>query len=674
MPEIFSQNPRSWIIRIVFILMAAILISRLFVMQVVEDKYEVMANNQAIVRRVIYPARGIIVDRTGKSLLENKVSYDLAVTPAKIKNLDTAMFCNIMELTKPEFELRMKRLVGKNGSIRQSIFENYIDNRKNAKLQENIYLFEGFDLIERTTRVYPLKIGSAFLGYLNEVSPRMLKHERYASYRQGDYVGITGLENVYEEVLRGQRGVQFMVRDVLNRPQDSYKHGSMDTMPVAGKNLELYLDADLQVLGEKLMNGKIGSIVAIDPQTGGILSMVSGPSYDPNLLSGGDFGKNYYALAKDYTIPLYNKATQATYSPGSTFKPCTALIGLDVGAITPSFGYPCRGGYYACGRRIGCTHSNPGHAANLRIAMANSCNSYFCDVFRRTVDLKKWKGGVHEGVQIWHNYLNSFGLGHPLGVDITGESAGNIPDSAYFDKLYNNHWNSCNMVVVGMGQGEVDLTPLQMANVMAMIANRGYYYTPHFVKAIDGNKKDLHLAPYLKKHEVTHIPDSAFNAVILGMEDVVEKGTGKVAQLPGVAVCGKTGTVENYASIGGVTVKLDNHSVFVCFAPKDNPKIAIAVVVANAGYGATWAGPIASLMMEKYLTDTIKRTALADRMFQANTIKKYVYTIDSLNRQKDNLRQMLKTADKRTRDSIKNYRDTQMVRQILKDYYHLKIK
>jgi len=653
--------------------MAVILISRLFMMQVVEDKYEILANDQAILRKVIYPARGVIVDRKGKSLLENKTSFDLAVTPAKVKDLDTAMFCNIMEISKPEFELRMKRLVGRNGFIRQSIFENFINDRKNAKLQENIYLFEGFELIERITRTYPLKIGSAFLGYLNEVSPGMLKNERYASYRQGDYVGITGLENVYEEVLRGQRGVEFLVRDVLNRPQDSYKHGTMDTLPIAGKNIELYLDADLQALGEKLMNGKMGSVIAIDPKTGGILSMVSGPGYDPNLLSGGEFGKNYMTLSKDYTLPMFNKAIQAQYSPGSTFKPVTALIGLDVGAITPSFGYPCRGGYYACGRRIGCTHSNPGHAANLRIAMANSCNAYFCDVFRKTVDLNRWKGGVHEGVQVWHDYLYSFGLGHALGVDITGEYQGNIPDSAYFDKVYNNHWNSCNMVVVGMGQGELDLTPLQMANIMALIANRGYYYTPHFVKKIDGNANDPHLAPYLKKHEVTHIPDSAFNAVILGMEDVVKSGTGKVAQLPGVEVCGKTGTVENYASIGGIRVKLDNHSVFVCFAPKDDPKIAIAVVVANAGYGGTWAGPVASLMMEKYLTDTIKRTALADRMFQANTIKKYMITIDSMRRQKDYLREMLKTADKRTRDSIKHSRDTQLVKQIMKDYYHLKI-
>ena len=669
----FSQSPRSWIIRIVFILMAGIIISRLFVMQVLEDKYEIMANDQAIVRKVIYPARGIIVDRNGKSLLENKITFDLGITPAKVQNLDTAMFCSIMELSVADFELKVKKLIGRNGPVRQSIFESFIDERKNAKLQENIYLFEGFELIERTTRVYPLKIGSSFLGYLNEVSSRMLKNERYFSYRQGDYVGITGLENVYEEVLRGQRGVEFLVRDVLNRPQDSYKHGAMDTLPIAGKNVELYLDAELQALGEKLMNGKIGSIVAIDPQTGGILSMVSGPSYDPNLLSGGNFGKNYGALAKDYTIPLFNKATQAQYAPGSTFKPVTALIALDVGAITPAFSYPCRGGYYACGRRIGCTHSNPGHASSLRVAMANSCNAYFCDIFRRTIDMKRWKGGTHEGLQVWHDYLSSFGLGHPLGVDITGEYAGSIPDSAYFNRIYNNRWNSCNMVVMGMGQGELDLTPMQMANIMALIANRGYYYTPHFVKKIDGNGKDPHLEKYLKKHEVTHIPDSAFSAVILGMQDVVDRGTGKVAQLPGVEVCGKTGTVENYASIGGVTVKLDNHSVFVCFAPKDNPKIAIAVVVANSGYGGTWAGPIASLMMEKYLSDTIKRTALADRMFQANTIKKYVYTIDSMQRQKDHLREMLKTADKRTKDSIKNYRDTQLVKQILRDYYHLKV-
>lgn len=669
----FSQNPRPWIIRALFIVLAVILISRLFALQLMDDKYKIMADDQAIFRKVIYPARGAIVDRKGKALLTNNVTYDLAFIPSKVKNLDTNLFCGVMGIDQGTFLKTMKRLTIKNGYNKQSVYEAGLSPEKNAKLQENLYLFEGFELLERTSRTYPMGIGAHIFGYLNEVSEKMLLNERYASYRQGDFVGQAGLESNYEEVLRGQRGVQYLVRDVLNRPRDAYKNGQLDTPSIAGKTLELYLDAELQAYAEKLMTGKIGSAIAIDPKTGGILAMVSAPEYDPNLLSGSNFGKDYYELSKLYTRPLFNRAILAQYPPGSTFKPLTALIGLDVGVITPAFGYPCGGGYFACGRRIGCTHSGGGHAANLRLALANSCNSYFCDVFRKTVDAKKWIGGTHQGVQMWHDYLNAFGLGHPIGIDIPGEKAGNIPDSAYFNRIYNRSWNSCNMVVVGMGQGEIDLTPLQMANAMCMIANRGYYYLPHFVKSIGGNPKTKELNPYLIKHAPTHIPESYYDAVINGMADVVTQGTGKVAALPGVEVCAKTGTVENYQVVNGKRTKLDNHSVFVCFAPKDNPKIAIAVVVENAGYGATWAGPVASLMMEKYLKDSIstKRIALQEKMFNANTVKSYVRNIDSMMRQKDLLRDMLRTADKRTRDSVKRMRDTFLVKQIMKDYYNV---
>ncbi len=668
----FSQNPRPWIIRGVFIALALILIARLFTLQILDDKYKVMADGQAIFRKVVYPARGAIIDRKGKALLINNVTYDLAVTPNKIKNLDTALFCEVMGTNHESFLKAMKKLIVRNGYQRQSIYEAGLSQEKNARIQENLYLFEGFELQERSTRTYPLGIGAHIFGYLNEVSENMLNNPRYSSYKQGDYVGQSGLESRYEEVLRGQRGVEYMVRDVLNRPRDSYKNGSMDTPSIAGRTLELYLDGELQAYGEKLMAGKIGSAIAIDPKTGGILALVSAPSYDPNVLSGSSFGKGYNELSRNYTRPLFNRAILAQYPPGSTFKPLTALIGLDVGVITPAFGYPCGGGYYACGRRIGCTHSGGGHAANLRLAMANSCNAYFCDVFRKTVDAKRWTGGTHEGVQRWHDYLSAFGLGHPLGIDIPGEKAGGIPDSSYFNDKYRGSWNSCTMVFVGMGQGEVDMTPLQMANAMCLIANRGFYYVPHFVKSIGGNAKDPLLKEYLVKHTPTHISEQDFESVILGMEDVVSKGTGKVAILPGVEVCGKTGTVENYWILNGQKTKLDNHSVFVCFAPKNDPKIAIAVVVQNSGYGATWAGPIASLMMEKYLKDSISgtsRIALQEKMYKANTVKSYIRVIDSLQRQKDILRDLLRTADRRTKDSVKRMRDTMLVKQILKDYY-----
>lgn len=653
--------------------LALILLFRLFSLQLMDDRYKILADDQAIFRKVVYPARGAIIDRKGRPLLINNATFDLAFTPNKIKNLDTALLCEVLGTDKETLKKNMTRLAMRNGFQRQSIYESSLNAEKNAKLQENLYMFDGFELLERSSRTYPLKIGAHIFGYLNEVSEKMLSNPRYASYRQGDYVGQNGLESRYEEVLRGQRGVQYMVRDVLNRPRDSYKNGELDTPSIAGKTLELYLDADLQAYGEKLMQGKLGSAIAIDPKTGGILAMVSAPSYDPNLLSGSNFGKNYIQLSKDYTRPLFNNAILAQYPPGSTFKPLTALIGLDVGVITPSFGYPCFGGYYACGRAIRCTHRNPGHAANLRVALANSCNAYFCHVFRLTVDSKKWPGGTREGVQQWHDYLSSFGLGHPLGIDIPNENPGNVPDVAYFDRQYNNRWNSCNMVVVGMGQGEINMTPLQMANAMCLIANRGHYYVPHFVKSIDGNPKDELLAPYLEMHSPTHIPPEVFNSVIDGMEDVVTKGTGRVAALPGVAVCGKTGTVENYANIFGNLTKLDNHSVFVCFAPKDDPKIAIAVIVQNSGYGSTWAGPIASLMMEKYLTDTIQgpaRIALQEKMYNANTVKGYIKTIDSLQRQKDLLRELLRTADKRTKDSVRKMRDTLLVKEAFKNFYY----
>ncbi len=668
-----NYNGRAWIIRILFSVLAVILIVRLFTMQVLDERYELMAADQAILRKVIYPARGIIMDRNGQSLLSNQVTFDLAVTPAKVKDIDTFLFCDLLSISTSEFEERLQRLIIRNGSLRTSVFESFLSDEKNARLQENIFNFEGFELIERTTRTYPLKIGAHFLGYINEVNKGMLERERYASYRQGDYAGITGLENVYEEVLRGRRGVQYMVRDVMNRPQDSYKNGALDTMPIAGKNLELYLDAELQAYGEKLFEGKIGSVIAIEPKTGGILAMVSAPSFDPNLLSGGNFGKNYSELYRNPIRPLFNRAVQAQYPPGSTFKPVTALVALDVGVITPSYGLRCAGGYYGCGRRIKCTHSDAGHSSNLERAMATSCNSYFCHVFRMIVDSKQWPGGKREGIQVWHDYLYSFGLGHALGVDITGEYKGSIPDADYFDRIYNNHWNSCNMVVMGMGQGEIDMTPIQMANVMALIANKGHYYIPHLVKSIDGNPKDSLLLPFLDKKEVTTIPEDAFQAVIDGMESVVASGTGRVAQLPGIRVAGKTGTVENYALLGGERTKLDNHSVFVCYAPVDDPQIAIAVIVQNSGYGSTWAGPIASLMMEKYLTDTVKRIPLQEKMFNTNTVKSYIYTLDSLQREKDLQRELLRNADRETQLRVKRQRDTVLVQQILEYYYHIKV-
>lgn len=657
-----AANPRQYVIKFIFVGIAVVILTRLFFLQLFEDKYKVMANDIAIYRKVVYPPRGVIFDRKGKPMLYNKVVYDLMVTPSNVtKSLDTNQLCNVLDIDKKTFEKLLDRVRIKSGTMRKGALIEDMTTAQTARFQENAYMFPGFELIERYVRSYPKPIAGLELGYVGEVSPRMLSVERYASYQQGDYAGLLGLESAYEEELRGQRGVYFLERDNFNRPRDSYKRGALDTPAVAGASLNLYLDEELQEYGEKLMKNKLGSVVAIDPKTGGILAMVSAPGYDPNMLRGREKARNYYKLYKDATHPLLNRAMQATYQPGSTMKPVTGIVALDVGAITPAFGYPCRGGYYACGKKIACTHSDAGHAANFRIALAHSCNSYFVHIFRLTIDNPKF-GSVKKGVEVWHNYLDSFSFGRKTGIDIPYEGKGLLPDSSTYNSMYNGSWNSCTMLYVGMGQGEVALTPLQMANAMCIIANKGYYYKPHFVRAINNNPKAPKLQPYLQKHVVTHISEDIYDIIQGGMQDVVEHGTGTVAKIEGINICAKTGTVENKAVVNGQAMKMKDHSVFVAFAPRENPKIAIAVVVENAGFGASWAGPIASLMMEKYLRDSVasSRKALEDKMVNANLITSYTYLIDSYQRHKDLMRSEIKAAEKRYVDSMQRAQDSAM--------------
>ncbi|MGC4056952.1 MAG: penicillin-binding protein 2 [Chitinophagaceae bacterium] len=663
-----AANSRELVLKIIFVMVAIVILSRLFFLQLFEDKYKVMANDIAILRKVVYPPRGVIYDRKGRVMLNNQVVYDLVVTPVETrKNFDTARLCEALDIDVPAFEKLMKRAVNKGGWVRQTVFLEELSPAQAARFQENIFLFNGFQMVERNIRSYPNPHAAVVLGYIGEVSPAMLRKDRFRSYNQGDYVGIDGLEQQYEEVLRGQRGIYFVEKDNFNRPRDSYKGGMLDTPAQGGRSIELYLDAELQAYGEKLMGNKLGSIVAIDPETGGILAMVSSPSYDPNLLTGKERSKNFGKLFMDATKPLFNRAMKGSYNPGSTQKPLTALVALDEHVITPSYGYPCSGGYYACGKRIGCTHSGGGHAANLRLALANSCNSYFCHIYRLSVDKREF-GNVKNGLHKFYQHMYDFGLGHPLGVDLPHETGGTLFDTKDYDKMYNGSWNSCTNVFIGMGQGEIASTPLQMANSMCIIANHGYYYTPHFVKSVAKNPRDPILEPYLKKHEVTHIADSAFAIVGLGMMDVVNKGTGTVARLPDVEVCAKTGTVENKAIVNGQVMKLQNHSMFVAFAPRVHPKIAIAVCVENSGYGATWAGPIASLMIEKYLFDTVasNRKSLEERMFNAQLIPRYTYVIDSARRLRDRLIWERKVQQKRFADSIRHYQDSLMIHQWIK--------
>lgn len=617
--------------------MILLIVARLFVLQVVEKKYAKLADANAVSRKVVYPSRGIIFDRKGKSILGNDAMYDLVVIPANAKNIDTAYLCQILNIDKEEYKKRMLNAIFKNGRVRQSVFAPLLPPEVFGRLQESMYLFQpGFELVQRQIRSYPYAAAASILGYIGEISPQLLDNEAYKAYQMGDYLGLTGLEKTYENVLMGQRGIQYLVKDNLNRPQGPYENGEFDSAAVAGKNLRLSLDIELQVLGESLMKNKIGSIVAIDPTTGGILAMVSSPTFDPNLLTGSYRSANFSRLYQDTTKPLFNRALQARYPPGSTFKPMIALVALDEGVITPSYGYPCGGAYHGCSRPIRCTHSGGGHAANLRLALANSCNSYFSHVYRLSVDAQKFGGIKIGGMQKWADYMHAFGFGHRIGVDVPGENGGLIPDSAFYNRRYKGSWNSCTSVFLGIGQGEVLLTPLQMANAMCIVANKGYYYIPHFVRSIDNDNTDL-LAKYKEKHVVAHISDSAYQTVINGMTDVIERGTGRKAAIEGIRVGGKTGTAENKAIINGVLTAQKDHSMFVAFAPADNPKIAIAVVVENAGFGATYAAPIASLMMEKYLKDSIpaKRNPVVKFLLEANTIPPAMQQkskLDSLNR------------------------------------------
>lgn len=634
--SVFNQS-RKRVIQFIMLGTVLVIVARLFFLQVVETKYSKLADANAHLRKVIYPSRGIVYDRHGRAVMRNEALYDLMVTPINVKNIDTAYMCEVLEIDKKEFLRRVQVARNREGPRRPSVFASLLSPDMYGKLQESMYLFQpGFELVQRPVRSYPYGVGANFLGYISEITPGMLGDTsgKYSSYQQGDYIGMTGLERTYENILMGQRGIQYLVKDNLNRPQGSLEGGIFDTAAIAGKNLRLALDIELQVLGEKMMAGKIGSIVAIDPQTGGILAMVSGPTFDPNLLSGSYRARNLGILFTDTVKPMLNRAIQSAYPPGSTFKPITGLIALDEGVITPDFGFNCRGGYGLCGRFSRCMHSNPGHAANMRAALANSCNSYFMHLYRLSVDSKKW-GSTKLGQAKWVEYLNAMGMGRRVGIDIPSEAGGVVPDTARMNRVYNNVWNSCSEMYVGMGQGQLILTPLQLANAMAIIANRGHYYIPHFVESIDNDNTTV-LKKFKEKQTVAHISPESFSSVILGMEDVVTHGTARKAQIDGIAVCGKTGTAENKARVNGKVVQLKDHSLFVGFAPKDNPKIAIAVVVENAGFGGTYAVPIARVLMEKYLTDTIsvKGKPYLEQMLAANTFSpeiKHKSKLDSLN-------------------------------------------
>jgi penicillin-binding protein 2 len=623
---VFNQS-RSHIIRLIFLGAFVVIAGQLFYLQVVSGKYKKLAMDNAVFPKIIFPERGIIYDRKGKAILNNTIIYDLMVTPAEVKSIDTLEFCRLMSIDTAEFKKRLLDARLKNTAVRPSVFEDLLTPQIQARFEENAWKFPGFVLVQRPVRKYPFNAGAHIMGYISEVNPKQIEKSGNF-YRMGDYIGQSGLESYYENVLMGQRGVEHWIKDNKNRLVSRWENGAADTAAIAGRGLKTSIDIELQQLAEKLMTNKVGGVVAIDPKTGGILAMVSGPNYNPNDLTGPDKSKNYGRMALDVTGPMLNRAINGLYEPGSTFKPIGALVALDEGVITPSYGYPCGGRYFGCGSgKPACTHSGGGHAANLRLSIANSCNAYYAHIYRMTVDNPKL-GNVKLGYLKWREYLNNFGLGIRLGVDLPSENKGSIPDTSVYNKENLGYWNSCTNLTLGIGQDKMQATPLQLANAICVIANKGYYYTPHFVEKIEGETEEdtVLMNKFRVRHNVlTQIADTAYRAVIEGMHDVVLFGTARIAQIPGIDVCAKTGTAETYTVLDNRKLKLPNNSMFVCFAPKDNPKIAIAVCVQNAGFGATWGGPIARIMIEKYLNDTIQKKSEADveRISKADLMPAY---------------------------------------------------
>ncbi|MFT3740589.1 MAG: penicillin-binding protein 2 [Breznakibacter sp.] len=607
-------NNRPIVFIVIVVLVTIVFLVKLFHIQVQDPSYKFSAdsNTQRII--VQYPARGLMYDRNGKLMVANQAVYDVMIVPREVTNLDSLDFCrsvgiSIEELRALFSDLKKRIRAKKASAYKASPFVKQLSVEQYGILQERLYRFKGFYVQRRTLRKYIYPNAAHAVGYIGEVDDAVIKKSPY--YKQGDYAGISGLEYTYEEVLRGRKGAKVVMVDVHQREKGSYRHGQYDTLAVVGKNLTLTLDVDLQQYGELLMRNKTGSVVALEPRTGQILAMVSSPTYDPGLLVGRVRSRNYQQLETDPIKPLFNRPLQAMYPPGSTFKLLNALIGLQEGVVTTDTRIGCSMGYHVGGLTVGChAHASP---LDLPQSIQNSCNAYYSHVFRKIIDNPKYKS-PKTGLDIWKDYCVKFGLGHKLGVDFFNEKRGFIPNAEYYNKVYRGSWNSVTVISLGIGQAELLLTPLQMANMCATISNKGYYYTPHMIKEIE----DGTIPEQFKEKHFTDINPEYFEPVIQGMEGAVwadAGGTARVARIPNIRVCGKTGTAQNPHG--------KDHSIFIAFAPKEDPKIAIAVFVENAGFGATYAAPIASLMIEKYLTDSISvgRKPLEERMMTADLIR-----------------------------------------------------
>ncbi len=597
------QN-RRWVIAGIATVIVLLYIIRLFNLQIIETKYKENADSNAFLRKTIYPPRGLIYDRNNTLLVYNKPAYDIMFIVREIGNLDTLAFCNSLNISREFFERRMeevrdrRRNPGYSGFTPQ-MFMSQLSIEDIANFQQFMYKFPGFYIQNRTLREYAYPYAAHVLGSIGEVSRRNIEDDPY--YRPGDYSGRDGVEFTYEKALRGEKGVEILLRDSRGRIKGKYRNGELDVEARAGADLRLTIDIRLQILGERLLNGKIGSVVAIEPATGEILALVTNPGYDPSLLVGRQRSTNYGELVRDKTKPLMNRATQAQYSPGSTFKMFQALAALQLGGITERTLFSCSG---TGSQPIRCSHAH-GSPVNILNAIEQSCNPYFWHAFRQTVEKDGYgsrNANFKQSYQEWVDVMNSFSFGVRFeDSDIYEQSRGNIPTQRFYNRHYGETgWRAMTIRSLSIGQGEVLVTPLQLANSMAIMANEGYYITPHL------NKHDTML---VRKHH-TLIDKKHFPIVNEGMWRVFEYGTGRHHKLKDISMLGKTGTVENSRG--------KDHSMFVGFAPRENPKIAVAVVVENAGFGATWAAPIASLMMEKFLTDTIGRTEVYERI--ANSV------------------------------------------------------
>lgn len=606
---------RRWIISGIFISIGLIFLIKLFFIQVWDNSYQTAAANISIKKVIIYPHRGIITDRNGKLLIANAPVYDIMVIPAKVKLKDTLGFCEFLGITVQEFKQNMEKARKQVTSASQPApFLKQLDKEDYARIQERIDEYQGFFVISRTLRGYPQNSLAHVLGYVGEISPQSLEKDKSGYYRQGDYVGISGLEASYERELRGQRGVAHIWVDAKGKERGKFQDGKLDTASIAGQNLVSTIDLDLQQYGEKLMEGKAGAVVAIEPATGEILAMLSAPTYNPNLLAGRGASRNYGLLSQDENKPLFNRTISALYPPGSTFKTVQALIALQESFIRPETVFPCDISLVKC-------HGHP--VGNVHSSIQYSCNPYYFSVYRRIIYQKKMvfkdsimtisaDGDGKKGYALWQDYLSRFNLGRKTNIDLVHELRGEVPTLNFYDRRFGQgQWKFSNIYSLGIGQGEIGVLPLQLANVCATIANRGFYYTPHLVKSI-GEKK-LIRSDFLKKHEVG-INKEHFELVISGMRDAYRMGTvSPLAIIQDLEICGKTGTAQNPRG--------EDHSVFIAFAPKDNPKIAIAVYVENAGFGGNVAAPVAALMIEKYLKDKISKQYLEKQILDLKIIK-----------------------------------------------------